>query len=123
MSPDPERPAVGERAAVPPILHLVLLPGVALVFGMLSEYFGWRIVEKMVGESLFPGFLSLETWESIATNAGGALLVGLLFCIFALPFRGFRAKWKHRLPLLLWAGLFLFYGYLAVLIWSGLRAV
>jgi hypothetical protein len=123
MSADPERPASGEGPAVPTIAHLVLFPVAALVFGMLSEYFGWRIIEKMVGESRFPGFLDLETWKSIAKNTGGALIVGLLFCLFALPFRGFRAKWKHLLPLFLWAGLLVFYAYMAVLIWIGLRSV
>jgi hypothetical protein len=123
MSPDPERPETAERPALPPGLHLILIPLVAVVFGMLSEYFGWRIIEKMVGESRFPGFLDRETWKSIAENAGGALVVGLLVSLFALPFRGFRANWKRRLPMLLWSGVLVFYGYMAVLIWIGLRAV
>jgi hypothetical protein len=103
--------------------HLILIPAAILVLGMAAEYSGWRIIERMVGESRFPGFLSGETWKSLLKNGAGALAVGGIFCLFALPFGRFRRNWRRVAPRLVWAAIGIFYGYLGVLIWIGLRAV
>jgi hypothetical protein len=104
-------------------LHLILMLAVVVTFGLLTEYFGWKIVERMVGEPRFPGFLTSETWGSVIRNASGALLLGLVLSLLALPFKRFRRDWRRILPFLAWVGVVVFYGYMAVLIWIGFRSV
>jgi hypothetical protein len=103
--------------------HLILIPAAILVLGMAAEYSGWKIIERMVGESRFPGFLSGETWKSLLKNGAGALAIGGIICLFAIPFSRFRRNWRRLAPRVVWTAIGVFYAYLGVLIWIGLRAV
>lgn len=101
---------------------MMLLVPVTLAGSLLIEYYGWKIIEKMNGEFIFPGFTSPDTIKSVLLNSLGAWLFGFIILLPMLFAPGFRRNIKNKLHIPLYTGVFLFFIYMSVLIYIGLSS-
>jgi hypothetical protein len=99
---------------------LGLLMLISLTGAFIIEYYGWIIIEKYTGESVFPGFQSPVVLKSAFINSLGSWLFGLIILAFMSLFPQFRNNIKNKIHIPLYAGVILFMIYMTVLIFIGL---
>jgi len=81
------------------------------------------IVDKMVGDSQFPGIASLEFWGGVIQLIALFLLIGILFSLVSLIFPSFRKNWKTRIHIPMWAGVLISGLFMIIVVLIGYFAV
>lgn len=79
-----------------PYIWFILLLIYSVMGWYLLEFWGWKIVEKIAGENIYPGFLSPETIGNFLKNLSLTWLSGLFFFLVALLIPPFRSNWKEK---------------------------